>query len=269
MFVPIKILRWLKLPPYLNVTYRKFIGNDGEEKAEIYLKNNGYDTVRTTEVTHPCDIIATKDNVRYAINVKHTIHKDGIFIIGNRNVKRLLEYSKINSCIPVYLLKQEDEYFFLLMTEGLSTIETHLSEFLKNNPVIEKNKYYYDLDMFDFKKYEIPYIKFGSNRKENDERFRCKLEEIPYIIIETYNHRTITTIRYDMTTCNKQLTKNAMEHLEILKGHFMQDNIKEVMKDATYWIGEKGGYFRGIKRKKSMEFSQHIASIIMNSKNHI
>lgn len=88
-----------------NLSGKIQIGFDGEKLASAYLSKLGFViTHDTPNVSLPYDILAIKDGISYAINVKTISQKKGAFTIHSGNVKRLFEYAKKNNVVISFLL---------------------------------------------------------------------------------------------------------------------------------------------------------------------
>ena len=103
------------------------IGKQGEERAEAYLKEMGFEIVNTPlkNKVSSFDILALKDKVLYAINVKTASKKSGLFGIKISNIPRLLWDCKVNQAIPVYMLLYNNKFVFFRLDKGFSNWKTN------------------------------------------------------------------------------------------------------------------------------------------------
>ena len=91
------------------------IGKEGENIALDILKNSGF-TIIATNINNalcPHDIVASKNNLIYTINVKYgeTGYKS-----DNRNIDRMVAYSHEYNAIPAFLFisKSDSRYIFFV-----------------------------------------------------------------------------------------------------------------------------------------------------------
>ncbi len=96
---------------------RRDNGIKGEEKAINYLKETGYEIIEANTKNAAHDILASKDGITYAINVKSAQTHKGMFGIQVSNISRLRRISKEKKSIMAYLLVHEDNFAMLIPNE--------------------------------------------------------------------------------------------------------------------------------------------------------
>lgn len=95
------------------------IGKDGELRASQYLIDSGFEIVDlSNQHLSPYDILARKNDVLYAINVKTTIKRDSI-AIQLSNIPRLLNFCLETNSIMSYLLLSGNNYLLVVLDKAL------------------------------------------------------------------------------------------------------------------------------------------------------
>jgi len=99
------------------------IGNEGEQKALDILISQGYKiiSVNADNKHAPADIVCSKNNKIYAINVKYGYMG---FMFYHKNINLLTAFSREHNAIPsFFLLSQDGKYIFLEISTELHNWE--------------------------------------------------------------------------------------------------------------------------------------------------
>lgn len=94
------------------MTKYQISGRIAEFNTTQHLMDNGYDILEINEVENglPYDILARKDGIVYAIDVKSSINDKKMFMVNGNSIHRLLKISKELKAIPSFLLTDNKSF---------------------------------------------------------------------------------------------------------------------------------------------------------------
>lgn len=98
-------------------------GAEAEKNGAKYLRDAGYTVVEMNEKGEqylPIDLLATKSNITYAINVKST-QKDG-YGLTQANIKGLTNTCLLANYVPAFLFVKDSDYVLFVYVEVVKNV---------------------------------------------------------------------------------------------------------------------------------------------------